>query len=58
LKIPTRFRDPWAAFKHGQAAGRSRPAKENYALERVENAGLRGPEKYAAAGVTFATTVP
>jgi hypothetical protein len=33
-------------------------AKENYALERVENAGLRGPEKYAAAGVTFATTVP
>jgi hypothetical protein len=33
-------------------------AKENYALERVENAGLHGPEKYAAAGVTFATPVP
>jgi hypothetical protein len=33
-------------------------AKENYALERVESAGTHGPEKYAAAGITFATPVP
>jgi hypothetical protein len=33
-------------------------AKENYALEQLEQAGAHGPEKYAAAGVTFATPVP
>lgn len=33
-------------------------AKENYVLESLENAGQCGPEKYAAAGVTFATPVP
>lgn len=33
-------------------------AKENYALERVENAGQRGLKKYAAASVRFATPVP
>jgi hypothetical protein len=33
-------------------------AKENYALEQVEKAGVHGPQKYAAAGVTFATPVP
>jgi hypothetical protein len=33
-------------------------AKENYALEKVEKAGGHGPEKYATAGVTFATPVP
>jgi hypothetical protein len=33
-------------------------AKENYALEQVEKAGAHGPEKYAAAGVTFASRVP
>jgi hypothetical protein len=33
-------------------------AKENYALEQVEKAGAQGPEKYAIAGVTFATPVP
>jgi hypothetical protein len=30
-------------------------AAENYALERLERAGAIGPEKYAAAGVTFTT---
>ena len=33
-------------------------ARENYALEQIEKAGPHGPEKYAAAGVTFATPVP
>jgi hypothetical protein len=33
-------------------------AKENYALEQVEKAGIRGTDKYAAAGVTFTTPVP
>jgi hypothetical protein len=33
-------------------------AKENYVLEQVEKAGTHGPPKYAAAGVTFATSVP
>ncbi len=30
-------------------------AAENYALERVEAQGTTGPEKYALAGITFAT---
>jgi hypothetical protein len=33
-------------------------AKENYALEQVESVGTHGPEKYAAAGITFAMPVP
>ena len=33
-------------------------AKENYALEQVEKTGAHGPEKYATAGITFATPVP
>lgn len=33
-------------------------AKENYALELVESAGTHGPEKYVAAGISFATPVP
>ena len=33
-------------------------ATENYALEQVEKAGVHGPQKYAAPGVTFATPVP
>jgi hypothetical protein len=33
-------------------------ATENYALEQVEKAGAYGPEKYALAGVDFATPVP
>jgi hypothetical protein len=33
-------------------------AKENFALEQVEKSGRYGPEKYDAAGVTFATSVP
>jgi hypothetical protein len=33
-------------------------AVENYALEQVERSGIHGPDKYAAAGVTFATPVP
>jgi hypothetical protein len=33
-------------------------ANENYALEQVEKAGLRGPDKYEAAEVTFASPVP
>lgn len=33
-------------------------AKENYALEQVEMAGVHGPDKYATAGVSFATAVP
>ena len=32
-------------------------ASENYALEKVERGGVTGPEKYARAGVTFATAV-
>jgi hypothetical protein len=33
-------------------------ARENYALEQIERGGAHRPEKYAAAGVTFATPVP
>jgi hypothetical protein len=33
-------------------------AKENYALQQIERQGTHGPEKYAKAGVTFATWVP
>jgi hypothetical protein len=33
-------------------------ATENYALEQIETAGLHGPQKYAVAGITFATPVP
>ncbi|MCK9824650.1 hypothetical protein NOCD_14290 [Nocardioides cavernae] len=33
-------------------------ARENYTLEKLENTGLRGPGKYAAAGVTWAAEVP
>ena len=33
-------------------------AKENYALEQVESTDTHGPDKYAAAGVTFVTPVP
>jgi len=33
-------------------------ARENYTLEQIEKTGSRGPEKYAAAGVTFTTPVP
>lgn len=33
-------------------------ARENYTLEKLENTGLRGPGKYAAAGVTWAGEAP
>lgn len=33
-------------------------ARENYALEKLENTGLQGPSKYAAAGVTWAGEAP
>lgn len=33
-------------------------ALENYALERVEKDGVTGPDKYAAAGITFTSAVP
>jgi hypothetical protein len=33
-------------------------ARENYTLERLENTGLRGPGKYAAAEVTWAGEAP
>ena len=33
-------------------------ARENYTLEQIEKTGSRGPEKYAAADVTFTTPVP
>lgn len=33
-------------------------AKENYQLEKVEMAGMRGPAKYQAAGVTWAGEPP
>ena len=32
-------------------------AAENYALERIERQGTTGPEKYAAAGVTFTARI-
>jgi hypothetical protein len=33
-------------------------ARENYTLEKLENTGLRGPGKYAAAGVTWTGEEP
>jgi len=33
-------------------------ARENYRLEPIERDGMHGPEKYAAAGVTFVDPVP
>jgi hypothetical protein len=33
-------------------------ARENYALEQIEKAGVHGPAKYSAAGVVFVTPVP
>ena len=33
-------------------------AKENYALEKLERSGIRGPAKYEAAGITWAGQVP
>lgn len=33
-------------------------AKENYRLEQIERAGLVGPQKYAAAEITFVDPVP
>jgi len=33
-------------------------ARENYELERLERSGIRGPSKYAAAGVTWAGEPP
>jgi len=50
--------DGWLAELRRLATVVCVTAKENYALEQVENAGRHGPAKYAAAGVTFATPVP
>lgn len=33
-------------------------ARENYTLEKLENAGVRGPAKYEAAGITWAGEPP
>ena len=33
-------------------------ARENYELEQIERGGIRGPAKYAAAGVTWAGEAP
>jgi hypothetical protein len=48
----------WAGELRRLAAVVYVTAKENYTLQQIERQGTHGPEKYAKAGVTFATPVP